>query len=271
MPFKPAQSVYDYVIVGSGFGGSVSAMRLTEKGYSVLVMERGKRFRDQDFPKTTWDIFRYLWAPGLRCFGIFQITPFKDVVVLHGSGVGGGSLGYANVLVKPSDKMFANPSWRHLADWKAELEPHYLTAQYMLGVDTNPHTWPADEILKEIAVELGREGTMESTQVGVFFGEPGSNGVEVPDPYFEGRGPSRAGCNHCGGCMVGCRYNAKNTLVKNYLYFAEKWARRSVQRAQFVTCAPCRKVSRMGRVMKSFILRQRAGLSNRNGLCGLAM
>jgi cholesterol oxidase len=164
-----------------------------------------------------------LWAPGLRCFGIFQITPFKDVVVLHGSGVGGGSLGYANVLVKPSDKMFANPSWRHLADWKSVLQPHYQTAQRILGVDTNPHTWPADGVLREVAGDLGREHTLQPTEVGVFFGEPGMEGQEVPDPYFGGQGPPRAGCNHCGGCMVGCRHNAKNTLVKNYLYFAEKW------------------------------------------------
>jgi cholesterol oxidase len=211
------------VIIGSGFGGSVSAMRLTEKGYSVLVLERGKRFRDQDYPKTTWNIFRYLWAPGLRCFGIFQLTPFKDVVVLQGAGVGGGSLGYANVLMKPSDTMFANPSWRHLADWKRELEPHYKTARRMLGVENNPRDWPADEVLKQIAANLGREHTFHSTEVGVFFGDPGQEGQEVPDPYFGGQGPPRAGCNHCGGCMVGCRYNAKNTLVKNYLYFAETW------------------------------------------------
>ena len=133
MPNIPSHSVYDYVVIGSGFGGSVAAMRLTEKGYSTLVIERGKRFRDQDFPKTTWNIFKYLWAPGLRCFGIFQITPFKDFVVMHGSGVGGGSLGYANVLMKPSDKMFANPSWQHLAEWKSVLAPHYQTAERILG------------------------------------------------------------------------------------------------------------------------------------------
>jgi cholesterol oxidase len=220
---KPSHSVYDYVIIGSGFGGSVSAMRLTEKGYSVLVIERGKRFQDQDFPKTSWNVFKYLWAPGLRCFGIFQITPFKDVVVLHGSGVGGGSLGYANVLMRPSEKMFSNPAWHHLADWKTVLEPHYQTAERMLGVATNPHTWPADHVLEEIAHEYGRQDTLQPTTVGVFFGKPGENGKEVPDPYFDGQGPPRIGCIHCGGCMVGCRHNSKNTLVKNYLYFAEKW------------------------------------------------
>lgn len=211
---------YDYVIVGSGFGGSVSAMRLTEKGYSVMVLERGKRFRDQDFAKTNWIFWKYLWAPALRCFGILQISPFKDVIALHGSGVGGGSLGYANVLMQPDDKLFAAPAWSHLADWKAILQPHYDTARRMLGVAPNPRLWPADAVLKDIAGSLGMGNTFKPTEGATFFGEPG---VEVPDPYFNGEGPSRAGCIHCGACMVGCRYNAKNTLVKNYLYLAEKW------------------------------------------------
>jgi len=216
-------TVYDYVIIGSGFGGSVSAMRLIEKGYSVLVLERGKRYRDQDFAKTSWNIFKYLWLPALRCYGVFQITPFKDLFVLHGAGVGGGSLGYANVLMRPSDKMFSNPSWKHLADWKAVLEPHYETAEFMLGVDENPCRWPSDQVIEEIATDLGVESTLRNTIVGTYFGEPGKEGEEVPDPYFGGQGPARAGCTQCGACLIGCRQNAKNTLVKNYLYFAEKW------------------------------------------------
>ena len=215
--------VFDYVVVGSGFGGSVSAMRLTEKGYRVLVLERGKRFRDQDFAKSSWNIFKYLWLPALRCFGILQISPFRDVFVLHGSGVGGGSLGYANVLMQPDDILFANPAWKHLADWKTVLLPHFDTARRMLGVAPNPCFWPADQLLRQIAGELGTQPTFRPTTVGTFFGEPGKEGVEVPDPYFGGAGPPRAGCKHCGACMVGCRYNAKNTLVKNYLFFAEKW------------------------------------------------
>ncbi|HEY4688708.1 MAG TPA: GMC family oxidoreductase [Anaerolineae bacterium] len=206
--------------MGSGFGGSVSAMRLTEKGYRVLVLERGKRYHDPDFAKSTWNIFKYLWMPALRCFGILQISPFRDVFVLHGSGVGGGSLGYANVLMEPSDELFSAPAWRHLADWKTILRPHYDTARRMLGVARNPNLWLTDAILQDIAHELGTDDTFQPTDVGVFFGEPGQG---VPDPYFGGEGPSRQGCIHCGGCMVGCRYNAKNTLVKNYLYFAEKW------------------------------------------------
>lgn len=229
---------YDYVVIGSGFGGSVSAMRLTEKGYRVLVLERGKRFRDEDFPKSTWNIFKYLWAPFLRCFGILQISPFRHVFVLHGSGVGGGSLGYATVLMQPEDKFLDAPSWKHLADWKTILKPHYETACQMLGVTTNPRFWPADHILKEIACELGSEKTFQPTRVGIFFGRPGEEGQEVPDPFFGGEGPPRRGCIHCGGCMVGCRYNAKNTLVKNYLYFAEKWGAKIRPEAEVVDVRP---------------------------------
>lgn len=212
-------TTYDYVIAGSGFGGSVSAMRLTEKGYKVLVLERGQRFEDGDYAKTNWNIWKFLWLPAARCFGILQIIPFRDVVVLRGSGVGGGSLGYANVLMVPTDEMFAAPAWHQLADWKALLAPHYETAKRMLGVATNPRQWPADAVLREVADELGQSDTFRPTDVGIFFG---SSGVKVPDPYFGGAGPDRSGCTHCGGCMVGCRYNAKNTLLKNYLYFAEK-------------------------------------------------
>ena len=217
---RSQEETYDFVVIGSGFGGSVSAMRLTEKGYRVLVLERGKRYRDQDFAKSTWNVRKYIWAPALRCFGILQISPFRDVFVLHGSGVGGGSLGYANVLTEPSEELYAAPGWRHLADWKSILRPHYDTARRMLGVARNPRLWPADALLRDIAAELGSEATFQPTEVGIFFGEPGK---EAPDPYFGGEGPARSGCIHCGGCMVGCRHNAKNTLVQNYLYFAEKW------------------------------------------------
>lgn len=211
--------VYDYVIVGSGFGGSVSAMRLTEKGYSVLVLERGKRFEDTDFPKTNWNLPKYLWLPALRFFGIFEMTFMNGLLALHGSGVGGGSLMYGNALVVPDDRLFAAPSWSHLNDWKAELQPHYETARKMLGVARNPRTTKADEVCKEIAAELGAPASFELLPVGVYFGEENQT---VPDPFFGGTGPVRTGCNFCGGCMVGCRYGAKNTLPKNYLFFAEK-------------------------------------------------
>ncbi len=224
MNASSSDEIFDYIIIGSGFGGSVSAMRLSEKGYRVLVLERGKRFRDQDFPKTNWNVFKYIWAPALRCFGILQISPFRDVFVLHGNGVGGGSLGYSNVLMIPDNKLFEHPSWKHLANWKDVLQPHYDTARRMLGVTQNPRLFPADEVIREIAAELGTQNTFRSTEVSIFFGENGSDeGQEYPDPYFGGEGPWRSTCIYCGGCMVGCRYNAKNTLEKNYLYFAEKW------------------------------------------------
>jgi cholesterol oxidase len=216
---KQSEQVFDYVIVGSGFGGSVSAMRLTEKGYSVLVLERGKRYREQDFPRSNWIFWKFVWMPILRCFGIWEFTPMELGLALHGAGVGGGSLLYAGVLEVPSDAMFENPSWRNLADWKTILAPHYKTAQHMLGVALNPKLSPADDVLKQIADEMGQGHTFRPTNVGFFFGPEGK---EVPDPYFGGEGPTRRGCDHCGGCMVGCRNNGKNSLDKNYLYFAEK-------------------------------------------------
>ena len=160
--------------------------------------------------------------PRLRCFGILEISAFKDIFALHGAGVGGGSLGYANVLMKPDDRLFGSSAWKHLADWKAILDPHYDTARRMLGVAPNPRETPADRILHDVAAEFGTSGTQQPTEVGAFFGEPGREGVEVPDPYFGGRGPARRGCQFCGGCMVGCRHGAKNTLVKNYLYLADQ-------------------------------------------------
>ncbi len=211
--------VYDYVIVGSGFGGSVSAMRLTEKGYSVLILERGKRFEDKDFPKSNWNLPKYLWLPALRFHGIFEMTFMNGLLALHGAGVGGGSLVYGNVLIEPDDRLFAAPSWKHLNDWKTELQPHYATARKMLGVARNPRITPADETCKQIAEALGHGHTFEPLPVGVFFGEENKT---VADPFFGGEGPARTGCNFCGGCMVGCRYGAKNTMMKNYLYLAEK-------------------------------------------------
>lgn len=212
----------DFVVIGSGFGGSISAMRLAEKGYDVLVLERGKRFEDFDFAASDWDLRKHLWMPRLGCFGIWENTLLNGIMILHGSGVGGGSLVFANVLMEPDDTLFSAPAWSHLADWKAVLRPHYDTAKRMLGVTANPRMSPADDALKAVAAALQRDGTFRRTEVGVFFNEE-NPGESVPDPYFGGQGPDRRGCTHCGACMVGCRDNGKNTLVKNYLYFAEKW------------------------------------------------
>lgn len=213
------EEVFDFAIIGSGFGGSVSALRLAEKGYRVLVLERGKRFNAQDFPRTNWNIFKYLWLPGARCFGFQGLNFFDDLWILNGSGVGGGSLVYASTHIKPPKAFFEGEEWNDLADWEAELSPYYELANRMLGTAENPSFWPADRHLHEIAKELGTEDTYKPTPVGIFFGEPG---VMVPDPFFDGQGPDRAGCVHCGGCMVGCRHNAKNTLDRNYLYLAER-------------------------------------------------
>ena len=229
------QTTFDFVIVGSGFGGSVSAMRLTEKGYSVLVIERGKRYRDQDFARTNWQFWKYLWLPALRAHGITQISILKGAMVLHGVGVGGGSLGYANVLEIPSEETFATPAWNAPIPWGRVLKPHYATAQKMLGVARNPRLWKADDLLRDMAQEVGMGTTFRATDVGVFFGEAG---VSVPDPYFEGAGPERVGCTHCGACMVGCRLNSKNTLPKNYLFFAEKHGARVAAESQVTDIRP---------------------------------
>jgi cholesterol oxidase len=209
----------DWVVVGSGFGGSVSALRLAEKGYSVQVLECGRRFRDEDFPKSTWDLRRYFWAPRLGLKGIFRLTQFRDVAVVSGCGVGGGSLGYANTLYVPGTEFFQDPQWADLEDWERTLAPHYAEAQRMLGVSEVEQDDPADQLLRELGEHLGVGETYRKTPVGVYQENPGET---VPDPYFGGDGPDRTGCLQCGRCMVGCPHGAKNTLVKNYLWLAER-------------------------------------------------
>ncbi|MCX6406440.1 MAG: GMC family oxidoreductase [Propionibacteriales bacterium] len=211
---------HDVIVIGSGFGGSVSALRLTEKGYKVAVLEAGKRFRDEDFAKTSWRLRKFLWLPQLGCYGIQRIDKLKDVLILSGAGVGGGSLVYANTLYEPLDPFYKDPAWGHIADWKSELAPYYDQAKRMLGVATYPFETPADRVIKKVAQDMGVEGTFHHTPVGVLFGdEPGQ---KIADPYFGGAGPDRNACTNCGECMTGCRHNAKNTLVKNYLYLAEQ-------------------------------------------------
>ncbi|MFT7057414.1 MAG: cholesterol oxidase [Roseivirga sp.] len=211
---------YDYVIIGSGFGGSVSALRLSEKGYKVLVVEKGKWFKAKDFPKTNWNFKKWLWIPGLRFFGIMKISIFRQIAILSGTGVGGGSLVYANTLPIPKSKFFKTGSWSKLNDWENDLAPYYKEALRMLGAAKTPRLFDGDIALKKVAQKLGMEGKFDSTNVAIYFGE---ENVTKPDPYFEGIGPERTGCNYCGACMTGCSNNSKNTLDKNYLYLAQKY------------------------------------------------
>ena len=208
------------MVVGSGFGGSVAALRLAEKGYRVLVLEAGRRFADDEFATTSWDVRRWLWAPRLGCYGIQRIHRLPDVTLLAGAGVGGGSLVYANTLYRPDDAFYDDPQWCDVADWRTELAPAYDLASRMLGVTKNPTTTPADLAMKTVADQMGVGHTFTLTPVGVFFGD--GPGVRSADPYFGGAGPERTGCLQCGECMTGCRHGAKNTLVKNYLWLAER-------------------------------------------------
>ncbi|MFV2008910.1 MULTISPECIES: GMC oxidoreductase [unclassified Micromonospora] len=239
---------YDVVVIGSGFGGSVAAQRLAEKGYSVLVLEAGQRFADHELPRTSWRVRRFLWMPALGCYGIQRITLLRPaarrgaarvraggtgtgetpteessgragVLVLSGAGVGGGSLVYANTLYEPPDDFYADPQWSGITDWRAELAPHYARAKQMLGVVDYPRTTAADGAMRAVADRMGAADTFRSTPVAVYLGRPGER---VADPYFGGAGPDRVGCTHCGSCLTGCRVGAKNSLPKNYLWFAER-------------------------------------------------
>ena len=210
---------YDVVVVGSGFGGSVTALRLSEKGYRVGVLEAGRRFRDEDLPKTSWRVRKFLYAPRLGLYGIQRIHLLPDAVVLCGAGVGGGSLVYANTLYVPPREFFQDPQWASITDWEQELAPFYDQATRMLGVAQTPHRTPLDDVFAEVADDMGVGDTFKLTPVGVFFGD--GPGKPAADPYFGGVGPAREGCMECGACMTGCRHNAKNTMPKNYLGLAE--------------------------------------------------
>jgi cholesterol oxidase len=211
---------YDYVIIGSGFGGSVSALRLSEKGYKVLVIEKGRWYsKKQDFPKTNWNLKKWLWLPELGLQGMLKLSFYRHVAVLSGVAVGGGSIVYANTLPIPKTAFFNSGNWKGLCDWEEELKTHYQTARRMLGAEKHPYKSISEDLMLQLAEEIGNKNAFEQTDVAVYFGKPG---VTAPDPYFNGDGPDRTGCIQCGGCMLGCQHNAKNTLDKNYLYLAQK-------------------------------------------------
>lgn len=225
----------DVAIVGSGFGGSVAALRLTEKGHSVVVLEKGKRWRPEDYPTTNWNIRKGFWFPWIGCYGTWALHLLREVLVMHGIGVGGGSLLYANTHYDPPATVWDDPQWKELADWRSEMPHFFAEARRMLGTTDDHPIWPADETLQKIAARRGRGETFSRTPVGVYFGEAG---VESPDPYFGGEGPPRVGCTICGACMVGCRDGGKNTLDKNYLYLAEKRGARIVPETQVTLIEP---------------------------------
>ncbi|MFK7823256.1 MAG: GMC oxidoreductase [Oligoflexales bacterium] len=226
---------YDFCIVGSGFGGSVSALRLAEKGYKVAVIEKGQRFRSQDFPKTNWNLKKWFWMPWLNWRGFFKMTFLRHLTVYSGVGVGGGSLVYASTLPIPKDHFFRASSWAHLANWKDELHKHYQTARRMLGVSTNPKLTYSDQIMEDVAKTIGKQESFAPSEVGIFMGEGGKT---VADPFFGGKGPARTGCTFCGSCLTGCRQGAKNSLDFNYLYLAENLGVRVMSNSQVVHIKP---------------------------------
>ncbi|MDX2439622.1 MAG: GMC family oxidoreductase N-terminal domain-containing protein, partial [Desulfobacterales bacterium] len=207
---------FDYIVIGSGFGGSVSALRLAEKGYRVAVIEKGREWATKDFPKTNWNIKKYLWIPQIGCYGYQMLTLFKHVMIVHGSGVGGGSLVYANQLLVPPEEVFKSKDWC-IENPQKTLAPHYEIGKKMLGANESPQVGKADILLKEVGMDMTGQDTFHKNDVGIFFGTPEKT---VPDPYFDGKGPDRTGCTFCGACMIGCPVGAKNTLDKNYLFLA---------------------------------------------------
>lgn len=210
--------VYDFIVIGSGFGGSVAGLRLAEKGYKVLMLEQGKRYHPEDFPKTNWNLPKYIWWPKLRLFGFQRISFFPATSILSGTGVGGGSLVYANTLYIPPDDFFRNEQWSRFANWKEVLEPFYDKASFMLGRQKYTKMNTEDNALEEVSKDMNAHHTFDRVHVGVNCNETET----ITDPYFNGLGPLRKGCIECGGCMVGCREGAKNSLDRNYLWFAEK-------------------------------------------------
>lgn len=235
---KTEDTSYDYVIIGSGFGGSVSALRLSQKGYKVLVIEKGRWFKDSTYAKSAWNVSKWLWLPMLGLRGIFRLEPLKHVTVLHGVGVGGGSLTYGATLPTPKPSFFKTGSWAKLQNWEEKLKPYYDEALRMLGATTNPSMTDADNVIQELSERIGKEDNFHPSRVGIFFSDNDQKGNFVKDPYFDGEGPDRKGCIECASCMTGCRHNAKNTLDKNYLYLAQKHGTEIIAERQVTDVAP---------------------------------
>lgn len=239
---------YDYVIIGSGFGGSVSALRLTEKGYKVLVIEKGKWFtKEKDFPKTNWNLRKWMWKPSLGLHGFFKLSFYRHVAILSGVAVGGGSVVYANTLPVPKSEFYHSGNWNGLENWEEVLQPYYRLAEKMLGAEKHPYMSRSDKTMLQLAREMGNENGFEKTNVAVYFGQPG---VTVQDPYFEGRGPDRTGCVLCGSCMTGCRFNAKNTLDKNYLFLAQQLGTKILAEKEVYDVIPINEDGSKGYVIK---------------------
>ena len=226
---------FDWLVIGSGFGGSVSALRLAEKGYRVAVIERGRHYRDEDLPKSTWQFRKYLWAPALGLKGIMRMRLFRHVFTPNQIAVGGGSVVYGGVLYRAKPEFFDDAQWRSLGRWNQLLQPHYDTAEYMLGVKTVPFESVNQQLIRSMARHFGTEDTFTRAPTGVYFGEPGKS---VKDPYFNGEGPDRTGCTRCGACLVGCRVGAVNSLPKNYLWFAQRRGVQVLAEREVVDVAP---------------------------------
>ncbi len=245
MAHRDNQFDFDFIVIGSGFGGSVSALRLVEKGYKVAVMEMGRRWTPDNLPRTSWSIHRWFWRPNLGLRGFFNMRFFRHVTILHGCAVGGGSITYACTLLSSPEKVWETGSWTGLADWKAEMPRHYETAARMLGVTENTNPRTCRPSLEERCRSRGHAGTLSTARKWASF-SPSRENPATRSSLIHSSGekaPTRTTCIACGGCMMGCRHGAKNTLDLTYLYLAEKHGTRVFPETQVVNVKPLGGVS----------------------------